>query len=48
VIGGRVTGKKLDYDHAGMRFRNSAEATALLTPKYRKGFDNVPGMSGLA
>jgi len=48
VIGGRVTGKKLDYDYAGMRFRNSAEATALLTPKYRKGFDNVPGISGLA
>ena len=47
VIGGRVTGIDLDYDHAGMRFRNSPAATALITPVYRKGFDSVPGMTGL-
>ena len=44
VIGGRVTGVDLAYDYAGMRFTNSPAATELLTPKYRSGWDKVPGM----
>jgi len=32
------TGRFLLWDAASMRFRNDAEATALLTPEYRKGW----------
>ena len=45
VIGGRVAGVDLAYDHAAMRFTNSAAANALIRPVYRKGFDAVPGLS---
>ncbi|MSR28496.1 MAG: Gfo/Idh/MocA family oxidoreductase [Phycisphaerales bacterium] len=44
VIGGRVTGVDLEYDHAAMRFKNSDAANALVRPTYRAGFDFVPMM----
>lgn len=44
VIGGRVPGVKLAYDQPGMRFTNSVAANALITPNYRSGWGDVPGM----
>lgn len=44
VIGGRVPGVDLSYDYARMRFNNSDAANALVHPKYRAGWDMVPGM----
>ena len=35
----QVTGGKLEYDAAAMRFTNSELATSLLTKEYRKGWD---------
>jgi predicted dehydrogenase len=35
----RFAGKKLDWDAAAMKFRNSDEATALVTKTYRKGWE---------
>ncbi len=45
VIGGRVTGVDLVYDTPGMRFTNSDTANALVWPRYRAGWENVPGMT---
>ncbi len=44
VIGGRVPGVSLVYDQPAMRFTNSPAAQALITPVYRSGWGDVPGM----
>jgi predicted dehydrogenase len=38
VIAGRFPGTKLEWDAAEMKFTNSAEANALVTPEYRPGW----------
>jgi hypothetical protein len=37
-VAAQRTGKFLQWDSAGMRFTNDAEATGLLKPDYRKGW----------
>lgn len=47
VIGGRMTGQDLAFNHSAMRFTNSDAANALLRPKYRAGWDKIPGIDPL-
>ena len=35
----RFAGQKLEWDAATMKFRNSADASALVSKTYRKGFE---------
>ena len=44
VIGGRVSGIDLAYDQPAMRFTNSTAASALISPTYRSGWGDVPGL----
>ena len=39
VIASRFAGTKLQWDSETMKFTNSAEATALVKPAFRPGWD---------